>query len=165
MTLQKIDSLNIQDIEVAKKAMKQANSILSKIEDRCNYIMQSVFAAFEEEHAYWYFFGAKEGEVGDFLSHYTKDSVSVIVDCEGDLIILLKDNSEWNLNDSFPSYWLFEDFEKELISGKKKYEDKKIKEALKKKEAETQKKEKKKQLLESAKNKLTKEELEALGIK
>jgi hypothetical protein len=79
--------------------------------------------------------------------------------------IIDKFGDEWSFEGLLPKRWLFEDFEAEIVIGKTKFEEV---EALKKEKAATlkaAKKLKKAELLESAKKKLSKEELVALGVK
>lgn len=78
-----------------------------------------------------------------------------------DITIIDKYNNEIYLTDGIPFRWITEDFEKELIDGKKLYEQKQ-KEELKNKSSKIKSN---KNLIKSALNKLTKEEKEALKIK
>lgn len=163
----KIDVVNAISPDLLEKAsvlQKQLAKMESDIIDRCNYIMTSIFKLFDKKSAYWYFYGAGEGEFGDFWDNYHKDYVHIIADnCPGkEMVILLKDGSEWGFSDGFPTRWLFEDFENELIEGKSLYEKREAErqEASKKKREE--KKIKVKAIAEIAKSKLSKEELAAL---
>lgn len=135
-----------------------------QIVDRINYIMQSIFKLFSKKNAYWYFYGAGEGEVGNLWAHYDQYHIDVVIDeCPGEsMVILLKDGTEWGFDDSIPTRWLFEDFETELTEGKKKYKE--LEETRKNtdKTKRLYQKEQDKKLAQVAKGKLTKKELAAL---
>lgn len=137
----------------------------SKIIGRIHYIMLSIFNTFGQKNAYWYFYGAAEGEQGDFWRHYEKDAISIVFDnCPAgeNMVILLKDGSEWRFDDSIPTRWLFEDFETELAEGKKKYQGKLKADKIAAQNKRFQQKQEDKKLAAAAKGKLTKQELSAL---
>lgn len=150
-------------------AEQQAGALKEQIVDRIDYIIKTIFKAFDKKFDYWYFYGAGEGEVGPLIIN--SNSFSVITELAknrngnydfNEMVILLKDGSEWELNDSIPSRWLFEDFEKELVDGKKKFEEKEAERKVKQKELSAAKKQEDKALIEAAKKKLSKKELAAL---
>jgi hypothetical protein len=125
--------------------------------------MVSIFDLFEQKDAYWYFYGAGEGEIGDLWRSYSRDEIDIITDrCPEEMIVLLKDDSEWGLNDSIPTRWLFEDFEEELIEGKKKYEEKQRAKQAENKTKRTIKKAEIEKLIIEARSKLSKKEWIAL---
>jgi hypothetical protein len=151
---------------------KEISSLESQMEDRIDYIIRSVFKEFGNRLSTWYFPGAEEGEVGSMKYAVDKDYFTVETDCleryessksgYKEMTILLKDGTRWSFEGMYLTRWLFEDFEEELVQGKKKYEEKLEEEAKKKKERALARKQKKVLLAESAKAKLTKEELKAL---
>lgn len=148
----------------AEDLASRAGSLEEKITDRLHYIMLNIFNTFSKKDAYWYFYGAGEGEVGDLWRFYHEDSISVVVDnCPGEsMVILLKDGSEWGLDDGIPTRWLYEDFEEELKQGKKKYEEKEAQRKLDAANKRKQSKEEAAKLAKIAKSKLSKKELAAL---
>lgn len=146
----------------------QAGALEGGIIDRVDYIIHKIFAVFNNELDWWDFPGdgdrCEGGRLSDAIRHdddifcFTAETREYLKE----KVILLKDGSEWGFDNEFPTRWLFEDFEEELIEGKKKFEEVKIeraKQALLKKKT---KKEKDKILVEQAKAKLSKEELAAL---
>lgn len=154
-----------------EKLSRETSKLESQIEKRIDYIVRTVYKTFNNKLSTWYFYGAGEGEMGNMKLAIDKDSFYIIVELERDrdgrynskeMVILLKDGSEWELEGEYPARWLFEDFEEELIQGKKKFEEKLEEKAKKKKEHALAQKQKKLALAESAKAKLTKEELKAL---
>lgn len=154
-----------------KKLYSETSKLENQICNRIDYIVKTVFKTFGAKLSTWYFYGAEEGEMGDLNRALYTDYFSVITelvrDRNGnynhiDMVILLKDGSEWGFEGEYPTRWLFEDFEEELIEGKKKYQEKVQEEKNKKKEKDLLKKQKNELLVEKAKAKLTKEELKAL---
>jgi hypothetical protein len=164
MKIDHVKPLTVEMVDEAGDLAAKAGKLEEKIVDRIHYIMLNIFKLFSKKSAYWYFYGASEGEVGDLWKHFHQDSISVIIDnCPGESMeILLKDGSEWGFEDSIPTRWLYEDFECELIEGKKKYEEKEIARQLEEKNKRFQKKGEDQRLASAAKKKLTKEELRAL---
>ena len=145
--------------ELATKAGKMEEQIVNRLE----YIMQLSFQLFGQKKAYWYFHNAEEGEVGDFWRSYDKDQITMVVcDCNNSMLIIDKTGSDWGIADSVPTRWLFEDFEQELINGKKKYEDSLLNKKAKKEELDLQKKKEDALLIEQAKKKLSPKELAAI---
>lgn len=152
-----------------KTVSLQAGALEDKIVDRIDYIIKTIFKTFDQKLEYWYFYGAGEGEVGRL--RIDGDSFSVITELarnrNGDynsqqMVILLKDGSEWGFDGEYPTRWLFEEFEKELTDGKKKFEEQEIARKLKQKELSVAKNQKDQSLIESAKKKLSKKELAAI---
>lgn len=149
----------------AREYAENANRLESQIIGRINYIMGSIFNLFNEDQAYWYFYGGngREQEDGSLWDHYSDDLIEVSVDCEGyDVCCILQDGSEFDLRNGIPTRWLFEDFEEELKNGKTQYIAKEKKRLEDAKQARVQKKEANLKLADIAKQKLTKKELKAL---
>lgn len=144
---------------------KDVGRIEDEIVNRISYVWYTINNAFGNEVDTWYFDDAGEGEVGNldiddsFVSSIQTDYKKKST---GDMAILLKDGSEFGFYSEFPTRWLFEDFEQELIEGKKKYEEQEVA----RKEAEKIKRQRQKAktlvLADQAKLKLSKEELAAL---
>jgi hypothetical protein len=159
-----VDKITPELVAEAEELATKAGRLEEKIVDRLHYIVTSIFKLFNKKDAYWYFYGAAEGEVGDLWSHYDIDSISIVADnCPDDsMVILLKDGSEWGLDDGIPTRWLFEDFEQEVVNGKTLYEAKLKQHKANEKEKRFLQKEEDKKLVEIAKAKLTKKELAAI---
>lgn len=153
-----------QDLVVDYEYVKNSfNNLESKIIDRIDYIIRTIFKTFNNNLNTWYFLNAEEGEVGNLI--YEEPEISMIWDTTpfiNDMIIIDKNDQELLLSGCIPTAWLFYDFEQELEDGKKKYEDKEAaRKSKKKKLTEAQKKEDA-ILTEIAKKKLSKKELAAL---
>lgn len=142
-----------------EKASKTAGTLEEKITDRLDYIIKTIFKVFGETLNTWYFEGAREGCMGDFT--YDKPEIFMMWDHEtlkDDMIILDRDGKELMFDQSILTRWLFEEFEAELIAGKRKYEEQESAKLVKK----LSNKEATKKLAASARAKLTKEELAAI---
>jgi hypothetical protein len=142
-----------------QKASSEADFLEGAIVERMDYIIHTIFDTFGSRLGSWYFSDAQEGQMG----HLTYDEPDLFMqwwqpEIKEDMFIIDKNGEEYMFDQSIPTRWLFEDFENELIDGKKKYEEKEsaiLVERLSKKEA-------RKKLIASAKKKLTKAELAAL---
>lgn len=137
------------------------------ITSRITYIITKWFEIFGAKLNTWYFDGAEENEVGD-LSRYMNDNNiwNIYVDSENfpdnELYIIDRFGKEYCWQSEIPTRWLFSDFEKEIIEGKKLYEEKEEARKLKRKETTIARKQKDAKLFENAKKKLSKEELAAI---
>lgn len=152
---------------------------ISKVEcvlhERFDYIAQKIFEVFECD-VQWYdlrsedydnrdldgsFETSLNGEEFNFHYELKNTSKKQLYDAA----IIDKHNGEYGLDGCFPIRWFMEDFEQELIEGKKKYEDKKLKKKENSKKTKEKNKLEKQKLTLEAKKKLSKEELKALGVK
>ena len=150
-------------VEKTQQLATEAGRLQDCIIKRIDYIMQSAFHLFEQKSAYWYFYGAGESEIGDLWSHYTEEEISVIAgNCSDQMVIILNDGSEWGLEDSIPTRWLYQDFIIEMTEGKEKYQQKLAADKTAAEIAKKQKAEDTKKLAETAIAKLSKAELAAL---
>lgn len=142
-----------------KQSKKSYESTEQVIVDRMDYILHTVFEEFGNDFGSWYFHDAGEGQMG----HLTWDETDLVMEfyqpkIKNEMIFIDKGGDEYRFDQSIPTRWLFEDFEEELSDGIKKYQEKesqRVKKVLSVKDAT-------KKLAESAKKKLTKEELAAL---
>jgi hypothetical protein len=143
-----------------KAATKVAGKLENKIIDRLGYVVNFLFKTFKRRLETWYFVDAPEGGMGEFV--YDDHDIWVVTETPGhsydDMTIIDKDGEVWSFEGIIPTRWLFEDFEQEVVEGKKKYEEQE--EA--RKNTEKNKKLRQKELAQAAKKKLTKEELSAL---
>lgn len=165
--MKKIDPVTPEFVKEGRALAAKAGAFEDQIVNRIGYIMECIFELFDKKNAYWYFRGADEGEVGDLWAHYQEhcsSSIDLIVDnCPGpEMVLILETGEDWGFSDSIPSRWLFEDFEQELINGKKKFEDRKIERKAKKKATTAALKKEDQELIEEAKKKLSEKELAAL---
>ncbi len=82
------------------------------------------------------------------------------------MIIVTKDGGEWSLEwGEFPTRWLFEDFEDEYKDGLKLYKEKKEKAKVTAKANREKKEAERKVALAAVSKKLSKEEMQVLGLK
>ena len=141
-----------------KETRHRADVLESKIVDRMDYIIHTVCKTFDVSLETWYFDDAQEGQMG----HLTCDDPELFAKWDirdrKEMVILTQDDEEFYFDNNIPTRWLFENFEEELENGKKRY-DEREEEKLKKRLEAT---EYTKKLADSAKKKLTKEELRAL---
>ncbi len=163
-----IQPLNSSIIKKINTLNKQIQDLETTILDRINYIAKKVCEAFGEEFSSVNLQSLEDGDLInlsyngiDWYIHITDDDAvgkkRGKTKCLSghDFAIVLKDNSEWGLNE-LPTRWLFEDFEKELFDGVLLYKNKISKDAASK--------ETKEEIINRAKAKLTKEELNAIGL-
>jgi hypothetical protein len=152
-------------------AANESSSMEGEITNRIDYIIRTIFDTFNKKLDTWYFDGAGEGDVGDLLRHYDENEINIITELsrnkEGvydsiEMVIIDKEGSEWGFDSSIPTRWLFEDFEQELIDGKKLFEEQKAERKKNKKELSAKKKLEDQALATAAKAKLSKKELAAL---
>ena len=136
--------------------------------ERLSYIVHTIYNIFGYQVNTWYFDDAKEGEVGDLNNHIYNDYINnIIVECKSlkkdpAIIIFDKNRFEWEKDLGIPVRWLFENFEQEIIDGKKKFEEKEAARKAKNKEQSAKQKLEDQELINSAKSKLSKKELAAL---
>ena len=152
------------------KYFRLAGKFASQIEDRIDYIIKRIHQEAGISLNYWYFDDAPEGDQGSLHRALNKISISnYTTDTRGngpmaELIILLNDGRIWCLWDGFPTRWLHEDFEKELVEGKAAYLKKEADKKAAAKAKRVAKKAEKEKLKASAAAKLTAKEKKALGL-
>ncbi len=160
--MEKIATITAELINKVHSLNKEVGQLEDQITDRINYIIAFLF---EGKTYNWWFEGAEEGEVGDIWRHYHGHEIWIITDPAPRISFIDKDGNDWEFEGSIPDRWLFEDFENEIIEGKKLFEERKAKRNIERLRLKEQNKKEKKQFIESAKKKLSKEELKALGVK
>lgn len=161
-----MEKLSLDTIAKWQSAKATFVELQVEIEDRIDYILGTIFNAFDGCFDEWYFEGAPGEFEDDKGSIPSLDSKSmwfielVGVDIDYDkVVIITKDGQTWHLGSGkFPTRWLMEDFEQELIDGKTCYQQKQQEKA----KAHQDKLDKRDVLVESAKAKLTKDEWNAL---
>jgi hypothetical protein len=156
--------------ELYKEACAYEEQIISRID----YILKTWFKIYGYTLENWYFYGAEEGEVGDLyrnMYEYDDDDSTInnfYIDeasCGNDIdmIFIDKDNNKVCWENSIPTRWLYEDFEKEIRDGKKKYEDqleaKKKAKQIRSEKKKASKKALKDLVLQSMKDKLSKKDI------
>jgi hypothetical protein len=170
--LKKVEPIKPDVIKQWEKLATEAGKLEEKITDRMNYILHSLFEMYGAKLDTWYFDGAGEGEMGELSRYLRDDEIYGIVtelytrdrfrDKQVDIIFIDKNDHECSYEGAIPTRWLFEDFETEVLEGKKKYEEKEAARKLQAKENLKKQKEEDKKLAEVAKAKLSKKELAAL---
>ena len=159
--IKKAKPISDESIKIRKQAKKAFKDTEKSIIKRVDYIINTIFKTFKIKNSYWYFYGAEEGSHGDIDKGIYKDVLLLELEnnyAYADFYIIDKNNDEWSFEEGFPLRWLFENFEQELIDGKKLYELK----DKEKRDAVTLATNNKKKLIKQVKSKLNKEELEAL---
>jgi hypothetical protein len=154
--------------------LKQLGPLNVALEARLDFVFREVFKTCGATFDCWYVDGAEEGEVGDLESVINEKAgqielgylqmYDVEYDDEDNFNVLL-DGEEWYLLDCLPLRWLFEDFKDELLQGQVDWQEARATKLAKAKERKAGNSQKKLALIETAKSKLTKEEVKALGIK
>jgi hypothetical protein len=172
--IKKYDVVSKDVIAKCEELNKELGGLEDKITNRMTYVLQTLFATFGIKLGTWYFDDAPEGGLGDLWRHYHDDEIYVVTEvgsnCEKDrnlfnsvnMVIIDKFGEEWGFEGGLPTRWLFEDFEQELIDGKKKFEEAEEARKIKEKEDRSKRKEQDKALAQTAKAKLSKKELAAL---
>lgn len=152
----------------ALDAHKNASMYEDKITDRITFILHKFFAIWDLKIETWYFDDAGEGEIGDLWRNMDSQTISnIVVDFKQESkknhpIFVDKHGAEYKWSNEISIRWLFEDFEKEVIEGKKKFEEQEAARKAKQKERTLKQKEEDAKLLEVAKQKLSPKELAAL---
>ena len=160
--MKKITPITAELINKVQSLNKEVNQLESQIINRIDYIITFLF---EGKDCRWWFEGAEEGEIGDIWRRYHAHEIWITTDPAPKISFIDKNGNDWEFEGSIPDRWLFEDFENEIIEGKKLFQERKAKRNIERLQLEEQNKKEKKQLIESVKKKLTKQELKALGIK
>lgn len=153
--------------------VKEFNKISEKINSRCNYIVRKLITKLGGIVDWWDFdneSGREDGPQGYFDPEIHFESVGYIGKFRYNkypppIFKFLHNKGYW-LEHSFPTKWIWTDFEDELdklINEYPQWESEKIQKKLINKEKRIQQKQQKEKLIESALSKLTKEEIKALG--
>lgn len=158
------DPIDPMMIPAWQTMLKGVGKFETIIEERLTYILKTIHLTFGSKLDYWYFDGAEEGQLGDLARHFDTSSIGSLIvspSLKGDPTILLNDGSEWGLEESIPTRWLFEAFEEELKEGLVKYLAAEEQKKLLKLEKQQKREEKKRAVLD----KLSPEERKVLGLK
>jgi hypothetical protein len=156
----KLKEKDLQTYQSVQETIREFNAELT---DRVSYILQEIFKSNLNWWAWSY--TEEDGGMGG-PPKFTKDEFKFYCEMNKykEVYIIDKDGVELDLESSFPTRWLYEDFEEELATGfdsyNKKQEQKKA-EAKLKAQARS---EKQKELVNAALLKLSKEERKALGL-
>lgn len=116
--------LKQETITSLQKYLDLAKEEDDKIEERIDYIIRRVYEEFDAEIHTWHPDGYVEGSA---MLHMLDDpfieNIEVLSELPEEAGIIDNDGDEWNFNESFslPLRWLFEDFEQELVEGKRRY--------------------------------------------
>lgn len=147
--------------------LNDSDPMEEEVLDRISDVIQKICDVFEVKLNTWFFDDAEEGDIGSVKNNINSTEVGDYVIClyeqnNVDFVILDKDGKERDLSDQFPRRWLHEDFEEELIEGKRLFLKKERERKEKQKLSREIKKANDLKMLEKAKKKLSKEELAAL---
>ena len=122
-----LDKGAIRDWEAAQQT---ANCLKGGIIDRIDYVLKVWFNAFGGTLESWYFEDAEENSMGDmyldenFVYGIYINSYKGNIDFD-DMVIIDKNGKQYSWEGEVPIRWLFEEtFEKEIVEGKKRYEEK-----------------------------------------
>lgn len=158
------------------KAMAELNILNCILEDRITYIVELVCKVCKRKFVDWYYPNISDDEFGNFDSAtFTKgrygDSIKLEIEIGSNYnrniltdVIILKNGEECNLSE-IPTRWLVEDFEGELINGRKAYLEKILHDKKINHERKNKKLSKEKAIIASIENKLTSEELKFIKQK
>jgi len=124
-----VAKLSESDITAAIDAHKLYAAASQKITDRMNYIVRRCIEIAGGKLSWWDWQCDGEYEdrtSGDFMESYDKDQLTIRAewDIKREIIFIDKNGSEWGLEDSFPTRWLYEDFEEEFTNGLEAYKEK-----------------------------------------
>lgn len=146
---------------------KESERLEARIIERMSYIIHKSCQMFGNSVSTWFFEDVSEREVGNVCNAIigTEFTPSLIFSNikHSSMCVILNDESEINLiQDGFPVRWLFEDFEREIAEGKEKYRQKEITRNTELNRLSEEKRIRQLELVKSAKEKLSREELEAV---
>lgn len=163
---EKVLPLTQGDLTAAEQAYNLWASTENKIANRVSYIIRTIAKIFGGKIEWWDWKNGG-GEVNGHFEFSMLNGKEFQLDGskkggEMDWVSTLKEG-EWEFTWlAFPTRFIWEDFEDEVRNGIEKFKESERINAEKEKLRKQEKLSKKQQLLESAKSKLTKEELKAL---
>ena len=168
--MEKIAPITTELLFKTKKLRAELSDLNEIIIDRINYIINFIYKTLGKNKNFtnkfsWWFDGADEGQVGDYWQHSFAGDITFCTDVECcGLEIIDKDGKIYSCEGSIRERWLFEDFENEVIVGRKLLEERDVNKKLEQVQLKEQNEKEKQKLIESAKKKLTVQELNALGL-
>lgn len=155
---EKIDKDVMDQVFSGTLTVKEQNRILEKVHDRCDYIVRKAFEI-QGISVNWYDFdneGGEDGSCGYFDPERYEKEFYITGDFNGHMRDCL-------YSDAFPTKWLWNDFEDQLIKEIEANRKSIISKKIERKAKNAERKQQKEKLIESALSKLTKEEIKALG--
>lgn len=155
-----IDKSKMDKVFDGSMTLKDMDSVMVVITDRCDYVVRKIFEIQGGKVDWWDFSneGGKDGPSGYFDHNRYKNEVRFIGLFSGNW-------DKFYITDSFPTSWLWEDFESKLTQEIKDWKNKVAKEEEETKKKLVERENKKKELIASALAKLTPEEAKALGYR
>lgn len=155
-------------------SISRKNEIESAIEDRTQNIIEEVAKAFKKSN-YWWAWEYYSNSDDDPPNFDPKGNIDLDDKGYGTLIYSLNDvgcnlyyldeeGREWSLAEGCPITWLWDDFKEELIKGIGRYKQQEVKNKEAAKIRREELKQLKQQYTQSARQKLTPEELWATGL-
>lgn len=145
----------------------ERSRISALLTGRVNYIIEEMARVFNVKISWWSFSNPSEYvSEGSFEDSYGQDYFEFEWELDRckDCTILNKDGRLIDLNNEFPTRWLYEPFEDELLEGKSRLEQKKSAKKAANKAKQLLKKKEKELLLEQLKGKLSAEEMKVLKL-
>jgi hypothetical protein len=130
----KSTKLSKSDIIKIKASIKAAGENQKKIKDRINYIVKYIGNVFGCHDNYWSLVHYSHEDDSQNLDLKSLDYKSKFIELDADFYTddefgiyffdkntTPSDKNSIDLSDGFPKRWLFEDFETELVVGRRKY--------------------------------------------
>lgn len=168
----KVDVILKSDLDAWSKAFEKTKKLENSFIKRIEYIIKSIHKVFGNKVLWWDYCNDRDGE-GHFFQSYEETfeetdfndaffryQAEINYKQDWDMAIIDKYNEEISLDYCFPTRWLIEDFEQELIDGKKaidKFDDEQKNKSLKEQKEKNNK-------IKQIKKKLTKDELALLNL-
>src|SRR5689334_19100812 len=112
--------MNKLNDKYVNKTINEFKKLEQLFYQRIDYIVKVINKTFKTKINYNYS-GDNDESV---INMYDEVELYINIYSNRDLCIILSNNDEWNLRDSIPSRWLFEDFEEELKQGYKRHKEK-----------------------------------------
>ena len=107
---EKIEKEEMDQVFSGTLTVKEQNKILEKVSDRCDYIVRKAFEI-QGLIVHWWDFdneGGKDGSSGYFDPEQYEEEFYITGDFDGDI-------SDCLYSDAFPTKWIWNDFEHQLI--------------------------------------------------
>jgi len=160
-----------EQFQEALQVQRKAYALIDSVDTRCDEIVRKLCNIYGKKLSWWIYSNGAGEDKGDGFFDVDEYKNAVETKLHGktngwindfDCII---DGDTWDLAQSFPSKFLYEDFEAEVVEGKKLHEKMEEKRKVRDHQKRAKKKLRQEEVLQAAKSKLSKEELKALGIR
>lgn len=152
----------------ATDSVKRKKELEALIEKRVEEALKLIAKTFSFAGGWWwawrYYDEDDEAVAFSSARNLCDRSIGYSINGGRNCVIILKDGSEWGLEEEFPLNWLWEDYEAELVEGKAKYRAKEDAKKIDLARRTGELKELKRQHKMTALSKLTPEEIWACGL-